>query len=78
MDEEPAPAPAIPAMDAHDDPWANHETVQDPYAQEHVGDAQDDAAVLDDAVYYEPTEHGAEKRQFEFLGRLRRIIRGHN
>ena len=33
---------------------------------------------LDDAVYYEPTEHGAEKRQFEFLGRLRRIIRGHN
>ena len=33
---------------------------------------------LDDAVYSEPTEHGAEKRQFEFLGRLRRIIRGHN
>ena len=33
---------------------------------------------LDDAVYYEPTEHGSEKRQFEFLGRLRRIIRGHN
>lgn len=57
MDEEPAPAPAIPAMDAHDDPWANHETVQDPYAQEHVGDAQDDAAVLDDAVYYtQPVE----------------------
>lgn len=31
---------------------------------------------LDDAVYYQPTNHGAEKRLYEFLGRLRRIIRG--
>ncbi|GAA4790967.1 Replication-associated recombination protein A [Corynebacterium canis] len=32
--------------------------------------------VLDDAVYYQPTTHGAEKRLYEFLGRLRRIVRG--
>ncbi|AGF72587.1 replication-associated recombination protein A [Corynebacterium halotolerans] len=31
---------------------------------------------LDDAVYYRPTGHGAEKRIAEFLGRLRRIVRG--
>ncbi|WJZ02803.1 replication-associated recombination protein A [Corynebacterium freiburgense] len=32
--------------------------------------------VLDSAVYYQPTTHGAEKRLYEFLGRLRRIVRG--
>ncbi|QMV86388.1 replication-associated recombination protein A [Corynebacterium hindlerae] len=31
---------------------------------------------LADAVYYEPTTHGAEKRLHDFLGRLRRIVRG--
>lgn len=31
---------------------------------------------LEQAVYYEPTTHGAEKRLFDFLGRLRRIVRG--
>lgn len=31
---------------------------------------------LRDAVYYEPTQHGGEKRISEFLGRLRRMIRG--
>lgn len=31
---------------------------------------------LEDAVYYEPTEHGAEKRIREYLGRLRRMVRG--
>lgn len=31
---------------------------------------------LDDAVYYQPTEHGGEKRISSYLGRLRRIIRG--
>ncbi|WP_445227845.1 replication-associated recombination protein A [Corynebacterium sp. H130] len=31
---------------------------------------------LQSAVYYEPTTHGAEKRLYEFLGRLRRIVRG--
>lgn len=31
---------------------------------------------LDDAVYYEPTDHGAEKRILGYLGRLRRIVRG--
>lgn len=31
---------------------------------------------LDDAVYYEPSEHGAEKRIREYLGRLRRMVRG--
>lgn len=31
---------------------------------------------LQDAVYYEPTTHGAEKRMGEFLGVLRRIVRG--
>lgn len=31
---------------------------------------------LSDAVYYQPTLHGGEKRINEFLGRLRRIIRG--
>lgn len=30
---------------------------------------------LDDAVYYEPTGHGAEKRISDYLGRLRRIVR---
>ncbi|MEJ6012398.1 replication-associated recombination protein A [Corynebacterium sp. H127] len=30
------------------------------------------------AVYYEPTTHGAEKRLSEFIGRLRRIVRGGN
>ncbi len=32
--------------------------------------------VLDGAVYYEPTGHGAEKRIAGYLGRLRRIVRG--
>lgn len=31
---------------------------------------------LETAVYYQPTTHGAEKRLYEFLGRLRRIVRG--
>ncbi|MHA2789082.1 replication-associated recombination protein A [Corynebacterium sp. S7] len=31
---------------------------------------------LDDAVYYEPTDHGAENRIREFVGKLRRIVRG--
>lgn len=31
---------------------------------------------LEDAVYYEPTDHGAEKRIREYLGRLRRMVRG--
>ena len=31
---------------------------------------------LDDAVYFEPSEHGAEKRIREYLGRLRRMVRG--
>lgn len=31
---------------------------------------------LEDSIYYEPTDHGAEKRIFDYLGRLRNIIRG--
>ena len=31
---------------------------------------------LVDAVYYQPTDHGAEKRVRGFLGRLRDIVRG--
>nr|WP_255550192.1 replication-associated recombination protein A [Corynebacterium sp. TAE3-ERU2] len=31
---------------------------------------------LEDAVYYEPSTHGAEKRLYDFIGRLRRIVRG--
>ena len=31
---------------------------------------------LDDAVYYSPGEHGAEKRIREYIGRLRRMVRG--
>ncbi|WIM68933.1 replication-associated recombination protein A [Corynebacterium breve] len=31
---------------------------------------------LDDAVYYEPTDHGAENRIRDFVGKLRRIVRG--
>ncbi|MDO5031769.1 replication-associated recombination protein A [Corynebacterium sp.] len=31
---------------------------------------------LQGALYYEPTDHGAEKRIYEYLGRLRNIIRG--
>ncbi|EEI16701.1 ATPase, AAA family [Corynebacterium lipophiloflavum DSM 44291] len=31
---------------------------------------------LDDAVYYAPAGHGAEKRIREYLGRLRRMVRG--
>ncbi|WP_439648069.1 replication-associated recombination protein A [Corynebacterium lemuris] len=31
---------------------------------------------LGDAVYYEPTDHGAEKRIRDYIGRLRRIVRG--
>ncbi|PWC00116.1 replication-associated recombination protein A [Corynebacterium liangguodongii] len=31
---------------------------------------------LDDAVYYEPSEHGAEKRIADYIGRLRRMVRG--
>lgn len=47
----------------HDDP---HGVVRQDYIPEE----------LRDAVYYEPTEHGSEKRIFGYLGRLRRIIRG--
>ncbi len=31
---------------------------------------------LEEAVYYEPTDHGAERRISEYLGRLRRRVRG--
>ncbi|MEX3503909.1 replication-associated recombination protein A [Corynebacterium sp. LK2510] len=31
---------------------------------------------LEGAVYYEPTDHGAEKRIRDYIGRLRRIVRG--
>ena len=31
---------------------------------------------LEDAVYYEPTDHGSERRIADYLGRLRRIVRG--
>lgn len=31
---------------------------------------------LEDALYYQPTNHGAEKRISEYLGRLRRMVRG--
>ncbi|WP_448855685.1 replication-associated recombination protein A [Corynebacterium camporealensis] len=31
---------------------------------------------LVDRIYYEPTEHGAERRIFDYLGRLRNLIRG--
>ena len=31
---------------------------------------------LDDAVYYEPTDHGNEKRIRDYIGRLRRMVRG--
>ncbi|WP_018295613.1 replication-associated recombination protein A [Corynebacterium lubricantis] len=31
---------------------------------------------LDNAVYYEPTDHGAENRIRDFVGKLRRIVRG--
>lgn len=31
---------------------------------------------LTDAVYYQPTAHGGEKRISEYLGRLRRMVRG--
>lgn len=31
---------------------------------------------LQDAVYYEPTDHGAERRIQGFIGRLRRLVRG--
>ncbi|WP_394281554.1 replication-associated recombination protein A [Corynebacterium sp.] len=31
---------------------------------------------LDDAVYYEPTDHGNENRIRNFVGKLRRIVRG--
>lgn len=33
-------------------------------------------AELAHAVYYEPTNHGAEARQFELAGKIRRIVRG--
>ena len=33
---------------------------------------------LGDVVYYEPTGHGAEKRISDYIGRLRRIVRGKN
>ncbi|SER46526.1 replication-associated recombination protein A [Corynebacterium cystitidis] len=32
---------------------------------------------LDDAIYYEPTDHGNENRIQNFVGKLRRIVRGH-
>lgn len=31
---------------------------------------------LEDAVYYEPTDHGAERRIKDFIGRLRALVRG--
>ncbi len=31
---------------------------------------------LEDAVYYRPTEHGAERRIHDFIGRLRALVRG--
>ncbi len=31
---------------------------------------------LDSAVYYQPTEHGNEKRIEGYIGRLRRMVRG--
>ena len=31
---------------------------------------------LEDAVYYEPTDHGAERRIKDFIGRLRGLVRG--
>lgn len=31
---------------------------------------------LDEAVYYQPTDHGAEKRVADYIGRLHRIVRG--
>ncbi|WP_018118814.1 replication-associated recombination protein A [Corynebacterium mastitidis] len=31
---------------------------------------------LDEAVYYRPTDHGGEKRIGDYLGRLRRMVRG--
>ena len=31
---------------------------------------------MEDRVYYEPTDHGAEKRVHEYIGRLRRMVRG--
>ncbi|MBP3087704.1 replication-associated recombination protein A [Corynebacterium sp. sy017] len=31
---------------------------------------------LDSAVYYQPTDHGVEKRISDYLGKLRRIVRG--
>ncbi|HKM25106.1 MAG TPA: replication-associated recombination protein A, partial [Corynebacterium sp.] len=31
---------------------------------------------LSDAVYYDPKPHGAEKRIADYIGRLRRIVRG--
>lgn len=47
----------------HDDPRG---VVQQQYLPEELADA----------VYYQPTTHGAEKRLHDFLGRLRRIVRG--
>ncbi|QGU07526.1 Replication-associated recombination protein A [Corynebacterium occultum] len=32
---------------------------------------------MSDRVYYQPTEHGVEKKISSYLGRLRRIVRGH-
>ena len=31
---------------------------------------------LEDAVYYEPTDHGAERRIKDYIGRLRDLVRG--
>ncbi|QGU04714.1 replication-associated recombination protein A [Corynebacterium comes] len=47
----------------HDDPRG---VVTQQYLPEQLGDA----------VYYEPTDHGAEKRIRDYIGRLRRIVRG--
>ena len=47
----------------HDDP-------RGVVAQQYLPDA------LGDATYYHPTDHGAEKRVHDYLGRLRDIIRG--
>ena len=31
---------------------------------------------MEERVYYEPTDHGAEKRVRDYVGKLRQIVRG--
>lgn len=54
---------AVGYMYPHDDPRG---VVTQEYAPEEVRDA----------VYYAPTTHGAERRLHDFVGKLRRIVRG--